>query len=70
MKMSVIVSTYNKPQWLEKVIWGYALQSITDFELLVVDAAWKTLCLKCAAVCSRCLPAYAAPSQEDRAHVL
>ena len=37
MKISVIVSTYNKPQWLEKVIWGYALQSITDFELLVAD---------------------------------
>ena len=37
MKISVIISTYNKPQWLQKVIWGYATQSFTDFELVVAD---------------------------------
>ena len=37
MRLSVIISTYNAPQWLEKVIWGYASQSHQDFELLIAD---------------------------------
>ena len=37
MRISVILSTYNTPQWLEKVIWGYACQSHRDFELLIAD---------------------------------
>jgi len=37
MKLSVIVSTYNQPEWLEKVLHGYLLQSFTSFELLVAD---------------------------------
>ena len=37
MRLSVIISTYNVPQWLEKVIWGYAAQSHQDFELLIAD---------------------------------
>jgi glycosyltransferase involved in cell wall biosynthesis len=35
--LSVIVSTYNKPRALERVLWGYARQSRQDFELLVAD---------------------------------
>jgi glycosyltransferase involved in cell wall biosynthesis len=35
--LSVIVSTYQKPRDLERVLWGYALQSRRDFELLVAD---------------------------------
>jgi glycosyltransferase involved in cell wall biosynthesis len=35
--LSVIISTYNAPQWLEKAIWGYAAQSHHDFELLIAD---------------------------------
>jgi glycosyltransferase involved in cell wall biosynthesis len=35
--LSIIVSTYNKPRDLERVLWGYACQSRTDFELLVAD---------------------------------
>jgi len=37
VRISVILSTYNQPQWLEKSIWGYAVQSHSDFELLVAD---------------------------------
>lgn len=36
-QLSVIISTYNEPQWLEWVLLGYARQSFTDFELIVVD---------------------------------
>lgn len=35
--VSVIVSTYNQPRWLEKALWGYAAQRFGDFELLVAD---------------------------------
>ena len=37
MRVSVLVSTYNAPEWLEKVIWGYTVQTHQDFELLVAD---------------------------------
>jgi glycosyltransferase involved in cell wall biosynthesis len=37
MHLSVIVSTYNKPAFLERVLWGYAVQTRADFELLVAD---------------------------------
>ena len=33
----MIVSTYNKPEWLEKVLWGYPGQEYRDFELLIAD---------------------------------
>ncbi|MCC7084786.1 MAG: glycosyltransferase family 2 protein [Pirellulales bacterium] len=37
MYLSVILSTYNQPEWLEKVIWGYAAQNHRDFELVIAD---------------------------------
>lgn len=37
MRLSVIVSTYEKPRDLERVLWGYAVQTRRDFELLVAD---------------------------------
>ena len=37
MRLSVIVSTYNKPRDLERVLWGYAAQTDRGFELLVAD---------------------------------
>jgi glycosyltransferase involved in cell wall biosynthesis len=37
MRVSVIISTYNSPEWLEKVLWGYECQSHKDFELIVAD---------------------------------
>jgi glycosyltransferase involved in cell wall biosynthesis len=35
--LSVIISTYNQPEWLQKVLWGYENQSNTDFELIIAD---------------------------------
>jgi glycosyltransferase involved in cell wall biosynthesis len=37
VRLSVIVSTYNKPRDLERVLWGYTAQTRRDFELLVAD---------------------------------
>jgi glycosyltransferase involved in cell wall biosynthesis len=37
MKISVIVSTYNSPAWLEKVLWGLQAQCYQDFELVIAD---------------------------------
>ena len=37
MKLSVIISTYNSPEWLEKVLWGYSVQTHRDFELIIAD---------------------------------
>lgn len=35
--MSVIVSTYNAEAWLEKVLFGYLLQTYRNFELVIAD---------------------------------
>lgn len=35
--VSVIMSTYNAEEWLEKVIWGFAQQSISNFEIVIAD---------------------------------
>ena len=37
MQSSIVISTYNAPEWLEKVIWGYSVQSCNDFELVIAD---------------------------------
>lgn len=37
MRVSVIITTYNQPEQLEKVMWGYAGQRGADFELIVAD---------------------------------
>jgi len=37
MKISVIVSTYNAEEWLEKVLIGYSIQTYPDFELIIAD---------------------------------
>ncbi len=37
MRLSVIISTYNHPQWLENVVWGYTAQTHQDFELVIAD---------------------------------
>jgi glycosyltransferase involved in cell wall biosynthesis len=41
MKMSVILSTYNSPKWLEKVLWGYLAQTEQDFEMVIADDGSK-----------------------------
>lgn len=37
LNVSVIISTYNAPAWLEKVLWGYAHQTHRDFEIIIAD---------------------------------
>lgn len=37
MELSVIITTYNSHDWLEKVLWGYTCQSFKDFELIIAD---------------------------------
>jgi glycosyltransferase involved in cell wall biosynthesis len=37
MKISVIISTYNSPAWLEKVLWGYECQTYKNFEIVIAD---------------------------------
>ena len=34
---SVILSTYNSVAWLEKVLWGFEVQTHRDFELIIAD---------------------------------
>ena len=35
--ISVIISTYNSEEWLEKVLWGFQQQSFKDFEVVIAD---------------------------------
>lgn len=35
--LSVIISTYNALEWLKKTLWGYAVQTTKDFEIVIAD---------------------------------
>ena len=35
--ISVIISTYNQPKWLELVLHSYSLQTFKDFEIIIAD---------------------------------
>ena len=35
--LSVVLSTYNQPEWLRKALLGYARQDFRDFELIIAD---------------------------------
>ncbi len=37
MQVSVILATYQSPAWLEKVLWGYAVQTFRNFEIVIAD---------------------------------
>jgi glycosyltransferase involved in cell wall biosynthesis len=37
VKCSIIISTYNSPEWLQKVLWGFENQTYRDFELVIAD---------------------------------
>ncbi|MAU96660.1 MAG: glycosyl transferase family 2 [Fulvimarina sp.] len=37
MQCSVILSTYNSPEWLEKAFWGYLAQDEAEFEIVIAD---------------------------------
>lgn len=34
---SVILSTYNAEEWLEKTLWSYSVQSYRNFEIVIAD---------------------------------
>jgi len=36
-KISIIISTYNSEEWLEKVLWGFNCQTFKDFEVVIAD---------------------------------
>lgn len=35
--IGVVISTYNNPAWLEKVLWGYSLQTVQGLEIIIAD---------------------------------
>ena len=37
MQISLIISTYNATEWLEKVLWGYNNQILKNFEMVIAD---------------------------------
>ncbi len=37
MKLSVIITTYNSEEWLQKVLLGYSVQTEQDFEIVIAD---------------------------------
>ena len=37
MFVSVILSTYNSPDWLTKAVLGYSVQTHRDFEIVIAD---------------------------------
>ena len=37
LKLSVIIATYNMPDWLEKVLYGYENQTYKNFEVIIAD---------------------------------
>jgi glycosyltransferase involved in cell wall biosynthesis len=34
---SVIISTYNNPDWLQKVLWSFEQQTFNNFEVIIAD---------------------------------
>ena len=42
VKTSVIISTYNQPLWLEKVLVGYMQQTVNQFEIIIADDGSKS----------------------------
>jgi glycosyltransferase involved in cell wall biosynthesis len=37
MKISVIITTYNADEWLRKVLLGFSIQTVNDFEVVIAD---------------------------------
>ncbi len=35
--IGIIISTYNNPTWLEKVLWGYMYQTVKPDEIIIAD---------------------------------
>lgn len=39
--IGIIISTYNSPKWLEKVLWGYECQTVKPDEIVIADDGSK-----------------------------
>jgi glycosyltransferase involved in cell wall biosynthesis len=37
MRVAAIISTYNNPKWLQKVLWGFSAKIVGDFEIIIAD---------------------------------
>ncbi|WP_296312542.1 glycosyltransferase family 2 protein [Winogradskyella sp. UBA3174] len=37
IEISVVISTYNHPEWLQKVLWSFECQNFKNFELIIAD---------------------------------
>lgn len=37
LKITVVISTYNAEEWLEKVLIGYSCQTYKDFDIIIAD---------------------------------
>ena len=35
--VGVVISTYNSPEWLKKVLWGYQFQTVPADEIVIAD---------------------------------
>lgn len=40
-EISIIISTYNSEEWLQKVLWGYNQQTLLNFEIVIADDGSK-----------------------------
>ena len=45
--ISVIISTYNSPEWLAKVLYGYNAQTFRNFEVIIADDGSDERTKKC-----------------------
>ncbi len=45
--ISVIISTYNSPEWLAKVLYGYNAQTFRNFEVIIADDGSDERTQKC-----------------------
>ena len=43
MRVAVVLATYNQEQWLEKALWGYAVQTRRSFDVIVADEDRKSV---------------------------
>lgn len=45
--ISIIISTYNSPEWLAKVLYGYNTQTFRNFEVIIADDGSDKRTLEC-----------------------
>ena len=42
LDISVVISTYNHPEWLQKVLWSFKYQTFQNFEIVIADDGSET----------------------------